>query len=141
MLGLFDVHWSLYIQAFHCDANYGTNLAKLNRAQKERQKQEEATSAALAKEFDEIQAIIDADHELAIRLTHEEQEKYTIKERSRFLAEFFERRKKQLATERVEAIRNKPPTRTQVRNMMITYLKHMGKYTHQKLKHKNFEEV
>ncbi|GJQ98240.1 tRNA modification GTPase [Tanacetum coccineum] len=25
--------------------------------------------------------------------------------------------------------------------MMITYLKHMGKYTHQQLKHKNFEEV
>ncbi|GJV03065.1 putative ribonuclease H-like domain-containing protein [Tanacetum coccineum] len=116
-------------------------LAELDRAQKERQKQEEATSAALAKEFDEIQARIDADHELAVRLTHEEQEKYTIEERARLLAEFFERRKKQLAAERVEAIRNKPPTRTQVRNMMITYLKHMGKYTHQQLKHKNFDEV
>ncbi|GKB53677.1 hypothetical protein Tco_0904430 [Tanacetum coccineum] len=100
-------------------------LVELDRAQKERQKQEEATSAALAKDFDEIQARIDADHELAVRLTHEEQEKYTIKEIARLLAEFFERRKKQLATERAEAIRNKPPTRTQVRNMMITYLKHM----------------
>ncbi|GJX59972.1 hypothetical protein Tco_0291362 [Tanacetum coccineum] len=47
-------------------------------------KQEEATSAALAEEFDEIQARINADHELAIRLTHEEQEKYTIEERARF---------------------------------------------------------
>ncbi|GJY83337.1 hypothetical protein Tco_0496713 [Tanacetum coccineum] len=100
-------------------------LAELDRAQKERQKQEEATSAALAEEFDEIQARIDADHELAVRLTHEEQEKYTIEERARLLAEFFERRKKQLAAERAEAIRNKPPTRTQVRNKMITYLKHM----------------
>ncbi|GJW68260.1 hypothetical protein Tco_0122684 [Tanacetum coccineum] len=96
---------------------------------------------ALAEEFDEIQARIDADHELAIRLTHEEQEKYTIEERARLLAEFFERRKKQLAAERAEAIRNKPPTRTQVRIRMITYLKHMGKYTHQQLKHKNFKEV
>ncbi|GKC30912.1 hypothetical protein Tco_1038206 [Tanacetum coccineum] len=87
--------------------------------------QEEATSAALAEEFDDIQAKIDADHELAVRLTHEEQEKYTIKERARLLAKFFERRKKQLATERADAIRNKPPTRTQVRNRMITYLKHM----------------
>ncbi|GJY70532.1 hypothetical protein Tco_0474235 [Tanacetum coccineum] len=100
-------------------------LAELDRAQKERQKQEEATSAALAEEFDEIQARIDVDHELAVRLTHEEQEKYTIEERARLLAEFFERRKKQLAAERAEAIRNKPPTRTQVRNRMITYLKHM----------------
>ncbi|GJV85821.1 hypothetical protein Tco_1525719 [Tanacetum coccineum] len=50
--------------------------------------------------FDEIQARIDADHKLAVRLTHEEQEKYTIEERARLLAKVFERRKKQLATER-----------------------------------------
>ncbi|GJX61635.1 putative ribonuclease H-like domain-containing protein [Tanacetum coccineum] len=68
-------------------------LAELDRAQKERQKQEEATSAALAEEFDEIQARIDVDHELAVRLTHEEQEKYTIKEKAGLLAEFFERRR------------------------------------------------
>nr|GEZ08657.1 hypothetical protein [Tanacetum cinerariifolium] len=43
--------------------------------------------------------------------------------------------------ERAEAIRNKPPTITQVRNMMITYLKHMGNYTHQQLKHKTLEEL
>ncbi|GJX05914.1 hypothetical protein Tco_0193846 [Tanacetum coccineum] len=100
-------------------------FSELDKAQKERQMQEEATSAALAKLFDDIQARIDVVHELAVRLTHEEQEKYTIEERARLLAEFFKRRKKQLAAERVEAIRNKPPTRTQVRNMMITYLKHM----------------
>ncbi|GJW48490.1 putative ribonuclease H-like domain-containing protein [Tanacetum coccineum] len=100
-------------------------LAELDRAQKEKQKQEEATNAALAEEFDEIQARMDADHELAVRLTHEEQEKYTIEERATLLAEYFERRKKQLAAERAEAIRNKPPTRAQVRNRMITYLKHM----------------
>ncbi|GJT00706.1 hypothetical protein Tco_0821875 [Tanacetum coccineum] len=40
-------------------------LAELDRAQKERQNQEEATSATLAEEFDEIQARIDVDHELA----------------------------------------------------------------------------
>ncbi|GJR92763.1 hypothetical protein Tco_0264937 [Tanacetum coccineum] len=112
-----------------------------DRAQKEKQKQEEATNAALAEEFDEIQARMDADHELAVRLTHEEQEKYTIEERATLLAEYFERRKKQLAAERAEAIRNKPPTRAQVRNRMITYLKHMGKYTHQQLKHKTLEEL
>ncbi|GJY19573.1 hypothetical protein Tco_0391064 [Tanacetum coccineum] len=90
-------------------------LAELDRAQKERQNQEEATSAALAEEFDEIQARIDTDHELA--------------------------KKEQLAAKKAEAIRNKPPTRTQVKNMMITYLNHIGKYTHQQLKHKNFKEV
>nr|GEU45338.1 copia protein [Tanacetum cinerariifolium] len=104
---------------------YEEELAELDKAQKEKQKQEEATIAALTEEFDEIQAKMDADHELAIRMTHEEQEKYTIKEKARLLAEYFKRSKKQLATETAEAIRNKPPTRTQARNMMITYLKHM----------------
>ncbi|GKE42948.1 hypothetical protein Tco_1470232, partial [Tanacetum coccineum] len=87
-------------------------LAELDRTQKDRQRQDEATNAALAKEFDEIQARIDVDHELAIRLTHEEQEKYTIKERARLLAEFFDRRTKQMTAERAKALRNKPPTKT-----------------------------
>ncbi|GJV62289.1 hypothetical protein Tco_1468389 [Tanacetum coccineum] len=78
---------------------------------KKKQKQKEANNAALAKEFDEIQARMDADHELAVRLTHEEQEKYTIEERVTLLSKYFERRKKQLVAERAEAIRNKPPTR------------------------------
>nr|GEY23024.1 putative reverse transcriptase, RNA-dependent DNA polymerase [Tanacetum cinerariifolium] len=120
---------------------YEEELAELDRAQKERQKQEEATIAALTEEFGEIQTRMDTDHELAVIMTHEEQEKYTIKERARLLAEYFKKKKKQLAAERAEAIRNKPPTRTQVRNRMITYLKHMGKYTHQQLKHKTFKEL
>nr|GEY61385.1 hypothetical protein [Tanacetum cinerariifolium] len=42
---------------------------ELDRAQKERQKQEEATIATLTKEFDEIQARMDADHELTEKET------------------------------------------------------------------------
>nr|GEV47754.1 hypothetical protein [Tanacetum cinerariifolium] len=49
-----------------------------------------------------------------------------IEERSKLLAEFFERRKKQLEKERAEIIRSKPPTKTQLRNLTITYLKHTG---------------
>nr|GEU64167.1 putative reverse transcriptase domain-containing protein [Tanacetum cinerariifolium] len=41
---------------------------------------EKASKAALAKMYDEVQAQIDADYELAVRLTHEEQEKYTVEE-------------------------------------------------------------
>nr|GEY99449.1 hypothetical protein [Tanacetum cinerariifolium] len=47
----------------------------------ERERQEEASKAALAEMYDEVQAQIDVDHELAVRLTHEEQEMYTIEER------------------------------------------------------------
>ncbi|GJY92252.1 hypothetical protein Tco_0508034 [Tanacetum coccineum] len=49
-------------------------LAKLDRAQIERQRQEEATNAALTEEFDEIQARIDADALFAAKLQHEERE-------------------------------------------------------------------
>nr|GEW64393.1 ribonuclease H-like domain, reverse transcriptase, RNA-dependent DNA polymerase [Tanacetum cinerariifolium] len=106
------------------DLTIAQTLIKLR---SEKAKQEEATIADLTEEFDEFQARIDVDHELVVRMTHEKQENYTIKERARLLAEHFKRRNKQLAAERAEAIRNKPPTRTQVRNKMITYLKHMEK--------------
>ncbi|GJT90266.1 hypothetical protein Tco_1079111 [Tanacetum coccineum] len=107
----------------------------------ERERQEDASKVAIAEMFDEVQARMDADYELAARMTQEEHEKYTIEERARLLAKFFERRKKQLAAERVEAIRNKPPTKTQLRNLMMTYLKNMGSYKHSQLKGKSYEEI
>ncbi|GKA51195.1 hypothetical protein Tco_0744391 [Tanacetum coccineum] len=107
----------------------------------ERERQEEASKVTIAKMFDEVQARMDADYELAARMTQEEQEKYTIKERARLLAEFFKRRKKQLAVKREKAIRNKPPTKTQLRNLMMTYLKNMGGYKHSQLKGKSYEEI
>nr|GFB48859.1 hypothetical protein [Tanacetum cinerariifolium] len=45
---------------------YKEELAELDIAQKERQKQEEATIAALTEKFDGIQARMDANHELAM---------------------------------------------------------------------------
>nr|GEZ27913.1 hypothetical protein [Tanacetum cinerariifolium] len=51
-------------------------------ARTERERQEEASKAVLAEMYDEVQAQIDVDHELAVSLTMEEQEKYTVEERS-----------------------------------------------------------
>nr|GEZ60552.1 hypothetical protein [Tanacetum cinerariifolium] len=107
----------------------------------ERERQEEASKAALAKLYDKVQAQIDADYELAARFTHKEQEKYTVEERSKLLVEFFEKRKKWLAKERAKAIRSKPPIKTQLRNLMMTYPKHTGRFTHAQLKSKSFEEI
>ncbi|GJS18550.1 hypothetical protein Tco_0413022 [Tanacetum coccineum] len=95
-----------------------------SRGGKGKKREQQASMDYITNLYDEVQARIDADHELAARLTHEEQEKYTVDERAKLLAEFFKRRKKQLAEERAVAIRNKPPTRTQLRSLMITYLKH-----------------
>ncbi|GJV29570.1 hypothetical protein Tco_1386018 [Tanacetum coccineum] len=95
----------------------------------------------IANLYDEVQARIDVDHELAVRWTHDEQEKYTVDKRAKLLAEFFERRKKQLAEERVVAIRNNPLTRTQLRSLMMTYLKHTGRFKHSQLNKKTLEEI
>ncbi|GJV13037.1 hypothetical protein Tco_1354578 [Tanacetum coccineum] len=43
------------------------------------------------------------------------------------LVEMIAERKRFFATQRAEQIRNKPPTRAQLRNKMVTYLKHVGK--------------
>ncbi|GJU66771.1 hypothetical protein Tco_1253030 [Tanacetum coccineum] len=61
----------------------------------ERQRQEQASLNYIANLYDEVQARIDADHELAVRWTQEEHEKYTVDERAKLLAEYFKNRKKQ----------------------------------------------
>ncbi|GKA29486.1 hypothetical protein Tco_0715731 [Tanacetum coccineum] len=81
-------------------------LAELERVQKERAAQEEASKVAIDEELDDIQAMIEADEQMATRLQSEEQEKYTIKEKPRML----------------------------VRNKMCTYLKNQAGYTHKQLK-------
>ncbi|GJU86885.1 hypothetical protein Tco_1294431, partial [Tanacetum coccineum] len=51
----------------------------------ERERQEEASKVAIAEMFDEVQVRMDADYELAARMTQEEQEKYTSEERATYL--------------------------------------------------------
>ncbi|GKE56978.1 hypothetical protein Tco_1496163, partial [Tanacetum coccineum] len=69
--------------------------AELNeKARLERQRQEQESLNYIANLYNEVQARIDTDHELAVRWTQEEQEKYTVDERAKLLAEYFENRKK-----------------------------------------------
>ncbi|GJS79891.1 hypothetical protein Tco_0729772, partial [Tanacetum coccineum] len=116
-------------------------LAEMEREREERQRQDQTSVDYIASLYDEVQAKMDASEELATRLQMEQREMYTIEERSKLLAEFFEKRKKLLAEERAAAFRNKPPTRTQLRSLMITYLKHTGKYRHNQLNKKTFEDI
>ncbi|GJY61224.1 hypothetical protein Tco_0461881 [Tanacetum coccineum] len=57
------------------------------------------------------------------------------------LVEMIAERKRFFAAHRAEQIRNKPPTRAQLRNKMVTYRKHMGKYTHNQINSKSFEDI
>ncbi|GKD24393.1 hypothetical protein Tco_1230607 [Tanacetum coccineum] len=108
---------------------------------KEKAAEQEAKDAALIDQMEDVQARMDADALLATRLQEEEIEQFSIDEQAKFLVETIVARKKFFVAQRAAEIRNRPPTRTQLRNQMITYLKHMGKYTHNQLKNKSFEEI
>ncbi|GJY56963.1 hypothetical protein Tco_0456078 [Tanacetum coccineum] len=101
----------------------------------------EATKAALSNEYDFIQARIEADRLLALRLQDEEREQFTVEERAKFLHDTIAAQRRFLAEQRAIAIRNKPPTRTQLKNQIMTYLKHVGNKKHSNLKSKTFEEI
>ncbi|GJS37535.1 hypothetical protein Tco_0535917 [Tanacetum coccineum] len=103
--------------------------------------EEKATNEALMRNFDDIKARIEADRLLAEKLQEQEREQFTIEERAKFLHDTIAAQRKFLAQQRSEAIRNRPPTKNQLRNQMMTYLKHVGNFKHSELKTKKFEEI
>ncbi|GJV00372.1 hypothetical protein Tco_1329642, partial [Tanacetum coccineum] len=74
-------------------------------------------------------------------LQDEEIDQFTVEETAKFLHDTIAAQRRFLAEQRAIAIRNKPPTRTQLRNQMMTYLKHVGNKKHSDLKSKTFEEI
>ncbi|GKA29464.1 hypothetical protein Tco_0715709 [Tanacetum coccineum] len=115
--------------------------AELERMQKEKVTQEEASRAAIIKELDSIQAMTKADEQLAARLQDEEQEQFSIEEKSRMLVEMIAERKNFFAAQRAAEQISKPHTKTQIRNRMCAYLKNMGGYKHNQLKGRSYEEI
>ncbi|GJX89190.1 hypothetical protein Tco_0341204 [Tanacetum coccineum] len=87
------------------------------RLAREKTEKEQEANVALTKEWDDIQAKIEADHELAQRLQAEEQEEFA------------------------EEKRNKPPTQAQQRKIMCTYLKNMEGKKLKDLKNKSFDYI
>ncbi|GJY32542.1 hypothetical protein Tco_0417011 [Tanacetum coccineum] len=96
--------------------------------------------AAIYEEYDITQASIDVDALFVAKLQQEDREQYTIEERAKFLAETIEAQRKFKADQRAAEIRSRPPTKTKLRNLMMTYLKNMGGYKHSQLKGKDYEE-
>ncbi|GKA82081.1 hypothetical protein Tco_0788829 [Tanacetum coccineum] len=93
--------------------------------ERKRLAEEEATNEALIRNYDDIKARIEADRLLAERLQEQEREQFTVEERAKFLHDTIATQRKFLAQQRSEAIRNRPPTKNQLRNQMMTYLKHI----------------
>ncbi|GKE55258.1 hypothetical protein Tco_1494443 [Tanacetum coccineum] len=90
-------------------------LAEFNeeeRLVREKAKKKEA-NIALIETWDDIQAKIDVDHQLAERIQAQEQEELSIKEKATLFQQLFDKRRKHFAAKRVEEKRNKPPTKAQ----------------------------
>ncbi|GKA72381.1 hypothetical protein Tco_0778597 [Tanacetum coccineum] len=100
-----------------------------------------ARDEEMARKYDFIQARIKDDRLLALRLQDEEREKFTMEKREKFLQDTIAAQRRFLTEQRAIAIRNKPPTRTQLRNQMMTYLKHVRNKKHLDLNNKTFEDI
>ncbi|GKA71884.1 hypothetical protein Tco_0778100 [Tanacetum coccineum] len=101
----------------------------------------EEASTFNAEEWDNIQAQIKADEELAHRLQAQERERYSEADKARLLVELINERKRKFAQQRAEQRRNKPMTQAQQRTYICNYIKHMGSHTLQQLKKLSFDEV
>ncbi|GKB56264.1 hypothetical protein Tco_0912450 [Tanacetum coccineum] len=77
-----------------------------------KQRNEDANIA----EWDNVQAMIDADYELAARLQAQEQEELIVEEKLKMFVELMDKRKKHFARLGAEEQRRKPPTKSQRRN-------------------------
>ncbi|GJV42299.1 hypothetical protein Tco_1420739 [Tanacetum coccineum] len=102
---------------------------------------EEEANIALIESWKNTQSIMEADRLLAERLQTREQEELTDDEKAKLFMEFMEKRRKHFAALRAQEKRNRPPTKTQKRNQMFIYLKHMGGYKHNQLKGRSYDEI
>ncbi|GKD21231.1 hypothetical protein Tco_1222934, partial [Tanacetum coccineum] len=115
-----------------------TELDEEVRLERER---EEASKAANIAEWDDVQAMMDVDYELAVKLQTEEQGEISIEERSKLFVKLMNERKKHFARLRAEKQRRNPLTKAQQRNQMSNYLKNMARYTLQPLIGYSFDEI
>ncbi|GJY01337.1 hypothetical protein Tco_0359489 [Tanacetum coccineum] len=92
-------------------------------------------------DWDDVQAQIQVNEDLAQKRIEEEREHLSIEERAILLAKLIDKRKKLQAAQGYEAIRNKPQTMSQQRKTMCTYMENMAGYKMEHFKGKRFYEV
>ncbi|GKA38859.1 hypothetical protein Tco_0731410 [Tanacetum coccineum] len=111
------------------------------RLAREKAEKEKEANIALIESWDDIQANINADYQLAERLQAQEQEELSVEEKARLFQQLLEKRRKHFAAKRAEEKRNKPPRKAQQRQIMCTYLKNMEGYKLKDLKLKEFDSI
>nr|GFB84035.1 hypothetical protein [Tanacetum cinerariifolium] len=91
--------------------------AEIEEEERIKRKKDEANRAVI-KEWDDVQATIDADRQLAKQIQAQEKEHLSVKEGSKLLAKLIESRRKYFAAKRAKEIRNRPPTKAQLKKVM-----------------------
>ncbi|GJS25163.1 hypothetical protein Tco_0453795, partial [Tanacetum coccineum] len=109
--------------------NLQTEEEKQERLAREKAQQIEEANIA----WDDVQAKVEADYQLAQRLQAQEQEELTNKEKARLFVQFLEQRRKYFVANRVEEKRNRPPTRAQQRNIITELVEESSKKTETEL--------
>ncbi|GJY79302.1 hypothetical protein Tco_0485103 [Tanacetum coccineum] len=90
-------------------------------------REKDKANVALTEEWNDIQAKIDVDYQLAQRLQAQEQEELTDEEKARLFVQFLEQRRKHFAAKRSEEKRNRPPTRAQQRSIITKVMEESSK--------------
>ncbi|GJW24648.1 hypothetical protein Tco_0038459 [Tanacetum coccineum] len=118
-------------------------LKRRTRLEEERltRQMEEEANIALIESWDNTQAMMDADYQMAQQLQANEQEKLSIKEKSKLFVQLLEARKKHFEEIRAREKRNKLPTQAKQRKLYCNYLKNMEGYTLKQLKGFKFEVI
>ncbi|GJT10621.1 hypothetical protein Tco_0857663 [Tanacetum coccineum] len=85
-------------------------FVKEKRLAREKAEKEKEANITLIEEWDDIQAKIDADYQLAERMQAQEQEELSDAEKATLFQQLLDKRRKHFAAKRAEEQRNKPPT-------------------------------
>ncbi|GJX24566.1 mediator of RNA polymerase II transcription subunit 27 [Tanacetum coccineum] len=117
------------------DAQLQAEMEKEDRLARQREKEDNIVS------WDNAQAMMEADYQMAERLHAEEQASLTDEEKASLFVQLLDARKKHFPALRAQEIRNKPPTKMQNRTTMCNYLKNMAGYKHNQLRHKSFDDI
>ncbi|GJZ63242.1 hypothetical protein Tco_0619663 [Tanacetum coccineum] len=117
------------------DAQLQAEMEKEDRLARQREEEDNIVS------WDNAQAMMEADYQMAERLHAAEQASLTDEEKASLFVQLLDARKKHFAALRAQEIRNKPPTKMQKRTTMCNYLKNMAGYKHNQLRHKSFDDI
>ncbi|GJV99252.1 hypothetical protein Tco_1554504 [Tanacetum coccineum] len=103
--------------------------------------EKDEANVAFIEEWDDIQAKIETNQELAQRLQAEEQEELSVEEKAKLFQQLLELRRKHFAAKSAEEKRSKPPTQAKQRKIMCTYLKNMEGKKPKDMKNKYFDSI